>query len=147
MYRIHALGAIVFTAVALDPAPVAKGRAPRDVVRIAINDNRVPGGTLKDGVGERDNRGARQRRADVARHRRSAIRLEAREGEWHPDRDSDPGVTVLAFGEEGKPLQIPGPMIRVTEGTEVRAFVRNGTGAGTLTMHGLYPRGTAAPST
>ncbi len=118
--RITAVGVVLGAALVLD-AP------PETVERIAINDNRSPGGTLQNGV--------------------LTIRLEAREGEWHPDRDSDPGVTVLAFGEEGKPLQIPGPLIRVTEGTEVHAFVRNAIGGRTLTVHGLYPRGTPQAST
>ena len=64
---------------------------------VAINDNRTPAGTLTNGT--------------------LTIRLEARLGEWHPDADSDPGIVVEAFAEEGKPLQIPGPVIRVVEGT------------------------------
>jgi FtsP/CotA-like multicopper oxidase with cupredoxin domain len=95
--------------------------------QIAINDNRTPAGTLQNGV--------------------LTIRLEAREGEWHPDRDSDPGVVVQAFAEQGKKLQIPGPLIRVKEGTEIHAFVRNALGKDTLTLHGLYERGAAAVDT
>ena len=68
------------------------------------------------------------------------IRLEAREGEWHPDGDTDPGLTVLAFGLEGGPVQIPGPLIRVVEGTEVHAFVRNRLEKEPLVLHGLYTR-------
>jgi FtsP/CotA-like multicopper oxidase with cupredoxin domain len=97
------------------------------VEQIAINDNRDAAGTLKNGV--------------------LTIRLEARDGEWHPDRDSDPGLVVRAFGEQGKRLQIPGPLIRVKEGTEIHAFVRNGLATDTLTMHGLYQRGTAGVDT
>ncbi|HEY7569155.1 MAG TPA: multicopper oxidase domain-containing protein [Gemmatimonadaceae bacterium] len=95
--------------------------------QIAINDNRAAGGTLQNGT--------------------LTIRLEARVGEWHPDGDTDPGVDVEAFGEEGKALQIPGPIIRVTEGTEIRVFVRNAIGTDTLTVHGLYSRGPARGST
>ncbi|HEV8365724.1 MAG TPA: multicopper oxidase domain-containing protein [Gemmatimonadaceae bacterium] len=91
--------------------------------QIAINDNRTPAGTLANGI--------------------LTIRLEARVGEWHPDADSDPAIAVEAFAEEGKPLQIPGPAIRVVEGTEIRAFVRNAMGNDTLTVHGLYSRGAA----
>ncbi len=120
MCRIHSLSAIVFAAVTLGSAPAATGRAPRDAARIAINDNRTPGGTLQNGV--------------------LTIRLEVREGEWHPDRDSDPGVAVLAFAEEGKSLQIPGPLIRVFEGTEVHAFIRNSIGDEPLTIRGLDAR-------
>ncbi|MGQ0640493.1 MAG: multicopper oxidase domain-containing protein [Gemmatimonadaceae bacterium] len=95
--------------------------------QIAINDNRAAGGSLQNGV--------------------LTIRLVAREGEWHPDRDSDPGALVQAFGEQGKQLQIPGPLIRVKEGTEIQAFVRNALGTDTLTLHGLYPRGQSGADT
>jgi FtsP/CotA-like multicopper oxidase with cupredoxin domain len=91
--------------------------------KIAINDNKVAAGALEGGI--------------------LTIRLEAREGEWHPDSDSDPGVIVQAFAEQGKRLQIPGPLIRVKEGTEIRAFIRNALASETLTMNGLYQRGSA----
>ena len=50
------------------------------------------------------------------------IRLEARSGQWHPDGDAKPSIIVNALGVEGGPLQIPAPLIRVTEGTEIRAI-------------------------
>ena len=87
--------------------------------RITIADNRVAAGTVVDGT--------------------LTIRLEARTGEWYPDRDTDPGVVVKAFAVEGGPLQIPGPLIRVPEGTRIRAIVRNRL-ADPLSMHGLYAR-------
>ena len=83
----------------------APGPSAPLVERIVVNDNRTPAGTLHDGV--------------------LTIRLEVREGEWHPDAESAPGLVVRAFAEQGKPLSIPGPMIRVPEGTEVRAFITN----------------------
>lgn len=93
--------------------------------RIAINDNQAAAGVLRDGV--------------------LTIRLEAREGEWHPDRDSDPGLVVRAFAEEGKPSLIPGPLIRVPEGTAIHAFVRNTLARDTLVVHGLSTRGVVSP--
>ena len=51
-------------------------RAAEAPQRITVNDNRVPAGTLAD--------------------RTLTVRLEARSGEWHPDRASDPGVVVKA---------------------------------------------------
>ncbi len=111
-------------ALALGPGTVERAASPE---QIAINDNRTPAGTLENGI--------------------LTIRLEAREGEWHPDRDSDPGVVVQAFAEQGKQPQIPGPLIRVKEGTEIHAFVRNVLGKDTLTLHGLYQRGAAALDT
>jgi FtsP/CotA-like multicopper oxidase with cupredoxin domain len=103
------------------PAQVAPpGGLPE---RIAINDNRTVAGTLAGGV--------------------MTIGLEARLGTWHPDRDTDPGVAVKAFAVDGGPLQIPGPVIRVREGTEIHVRVRNSLGD-SLALHGLYTRpGTA----
>ena len=89
--------------------------------QIGINDNRAAAGTLKDGV--------------------LTLRLEARDGEWHPDRDADPGIIVHAFAEQGKVALVPGPLMRVPEGAEIHAFVRNAL-ASTLTVYGFSTRGT-----
>lgn len=87
--------------------------------QIAANDNRQGTGTLANGV--------------------LTIRIEARAGEWHPDGDNNPGIHVNAFGVEGAPLQIPGPLIRVRAGTEIHATVRNRLEA-PLVVHGFYAR-------
>jgi len=71
------------------------------------------------------------------------IPLEVREGEWHPDGDADPGVVVNAFAVEGAPLQVPGPLIRVIEGTTIRATIRNRL-TEPLFLHGFYSRPTAS---
>ena len=91
------------------------------IEKIITHDNRTPSGMLRGGV--------------------LSIRLEAREGEWHPERDSDPGIVVRAFGEVGQPLSVPGPLIRVPEGTEIHASVRNTFARGTLVVRGLSTRG------
>src|SRR5215217_7870015 len=100
--------------------PVAR-ESRSGVERIAINDNRAAAGVLHNGV--------------------LTLRLEAREGEWHPERDTDQGIVVRAFAEEGKPLQVPGPMIRVLEGTEIHAFIRNPLSAGAMILRGFSARG------
>jgi len=96
------------------------GHVRHGVEHIAPNDNRTPAGTLRDGT--------------------LTVRLEAREGEWHPDRDTDPGVVIRAFAEPGKPLQIPGPLIRVVEGTTIHAIVKNTLAGVTLRVYGLESR-------
>ena len=106
-------------------SPPVRRSAP--VERIAINDNRAGAGILRDGV--------------------LTIRLEARMGDWRPDGDADPGITVPAFAEEGKPLQIPAPLIRVPKGTAIHAFVRNSLPDSTLFVHGLYTRGARGSDT
>ena len=99
------------------PSQVADASASRE--RIAINDNRTAAGAISDSV--------------------LTIRLDARLGMWHPDGDSDPGVVVKAFAVDGGPLQVPGPLIRVREGTTIRARIRNSLGDN-LVLHGLYTR-------
>jgi FtsP/CotA-like multicopper oxidase with cupredoxin domain len=100
-------------------------RPPADSVpRIVANDNQRAAGRLSHGV--------------------LTLNLEARPGVWHPEGEDGFGLAVQAFGEQGKGLQNPGPMIRVPEGTEIRARVRNAIPGVTLVLHGLGTR-PAAP--
>jgi len=87
--------------------------------RIGANDNRQTSGSLANGV--------------------LTIHLEARSGDWRPDGDDEPGVRISAFGVEGGPLQIPGPLIRVRAGTQIHAVIRNRLDK-PLGVHGLYSR-------
>jgi FtsP/CotA-like multicopper oxidase with cupredoxin domain len=93
--------------------------------QIVINDNRRPAGSMSG--------------------RTVAIHLEIRRGVWHPNRDDGPGVTVNAFAEEGQPLSVPGPLIRIPSGTIVHAFVRN-TLFNTVVVYGLSARGVGTPA-
>jgi FtsP/CotA-like multicopper oxidase with cupredoxin domain len=100
--------------------------SPAAVPEVTINDNRRSAGRLADGV--------------------LTVRLEARNGTWYPDGRDGLGLPVAAFAEEGKPLQNPGPLIRVPAGTAVHATVRNSL-AKPLTVYGLGDqRGIAADS-
>ena len=107
------LGTILF-------APsLAAWEDPADLPRIATHDSLVPAGQLKDGV--------------------LTLHLELREGAWHPDADDGPYLPVLAFGEEGGPLSIPGPLLRVPQGTEIHVSVRNHLPFPAV-VHGLHQR-------
>lgn len=75
---------------------------------IVANDNRVPGGKLK--------------------HDTLSISLEARTGQWQPEGNKGKSLDVAAWAEAGKPMQNPGPLIRVPAGTEVRATLKNTLG-------------------
>ena len=86
---------------------------------IAPNDNRRSAGALVN---------------DVA-----TIRLFAGRGEWRPEKNTGPALDVAAFGEEGGPLQTPGPLLRVPEGADVVVRVRNGL-AERLDIHGFFTR-------
>jgi FtsP/CotA-like multicopper oxidase with cupredoxin domain len=93
------------------PAPPATAAAP--------NDNRAGAGVLRDGV--------------------LTVRLVARAAAWRPDGPAGCALSVRAFAEEGRPTRIPGPMIRVRSGTEVRVSVRNALGTA-LWLRGLQGR-------
>jgi manganese oxidase len=99
---------------------------PKD---IQPNDNRLPSGRLAGGV--------------------LTLRLEIREGVWNPEGENGPQIPVQAFGEEGRPSQNPGPLIRVPVGTRVRVAVRNLLASTSAAIHGLnaHSAGGAAPIT
>ncbi|HEU5170603.1 MAG TPA: multicopper oxidase domain-containing protein, partial [Gemmatimonadales bacterium] len=75
------------------------------------------------------------RPAGVLRAGMLRIALEARLAMWHPDGDSLPGIEIEAFAEQGVRPRVPGPLIRVPQGTEIRASVRNSLERDTLTFH------------
>ncbi len=86
---------------------------------IAANDNRSSAGELRNGV--------------------LIIRLEVGEGQWHPESNAGLAIPIYAFGEAGRPLQNPGPLIRVPQGTQIQATVHNALPVG-VTVHGLHER-------
>ena len=89
---------------AITPPPASRpaGAAPETVIP---NDNRRPAGTRAGNV--------------------VTVRLEAREGTWYPEGEKSRGLPTAAWGEEGGPIQTPGPVIRVSVGTEVRVLLKN----------------------
>lgn len=83
----------------------------------AANDNRAPAGVMRGNVLHLD--------------------LDAIRAGWRPDLDVDSAVTIQAFAERGKNPTVPGPLIRVSQGSEVRATIRNLVPDSTLIVHGL----------
>ena len=92
---------------------------PPGTEEIFTNDNKRSAGVLKDGV--------------------LTIELEAREGMWFPETHEGGGIRVYAFAEKGKPLQLPGPVIRVLEGTIIKATIQNKLDTA-MTLHGFSSR-------
>jgi FtsP/CotA-like multicopper oxidase with cupredoxin domain len=128
---MRAVTAVLTFAIVLrtDAPPLAPGHrlemrvpTPPAAETLQSNDNRQPAGTRRDG--------------------RLELRLEARAGRWFPEGADGRGLDVAGFAEEGKGLQNPGPLIRVTAGTEVRVSLRNRLTRG-LTVFGLGARGAA----
>lgn len=99
MRRVASLLVLPFVLLALPHA------GPDDRPPIQWNDNETPAGTLENGT--------------------LALDLEVHRGDWHPLGEDNATVTALAFAEAGLAPQVPGPMIRVPEGTDVRASVTN----------------------
>ena len=109
---------VAFAASAAFAGACARPREPIPVVH--ANDNRVAAGT---------------RVGDTLRLRLSAVRAR-----WYPESGSGPSVVVIALAEESKAPQIPGPMIRVREGTIVDVTVRNALGDSSISVLGLRSR-------
>src|SRR3954471_21193602 len=92
------------------------------VAMAVANDNRTPAGVLKDGV--------------------LTLHLVALVARWQPEGQGphDPVRIVQTFAEEGKAPQIPGPLVRVPEGTEIRMTVRNTLPGAPLRIYGAMTR-------
>ena len=98
--------------VALTLLPVPCRGSDVALPPIAANDNRVSAGKLDNRV--------------------LMLHLEVREGQWHPGAITGPAISpqipitvdTAAFGEAGRFLQMPGPLIRAPQGTEVHVSVR-----------------------
>ncbi len=105
------LFALVTSPVWADPAPKPLPVQP--------NDNRRSAGTLVDAT--------------------LALKLRAAVGLWRPEGETGPALRIEAFGEESGALTAPAPLIRVPEGTEIVASVRNDLDA-PLRVHGLCAR-------
>ncbi len=100
-------------------AALAITSATDSLTRVVPNDNRRPAGQLRNGV--------------------LALRLDAAMGTWVAEGENGPRVAVAGFGERGRAVEIPGPLIRVAAGTEVRITLRNRLDT-PLLVRGLYDR-------
>jgi FtsP/CotA-like multicopper oxidase with cupredoxin domain len=84
-----------------------------------INDNRRAAGTREAGT--------------------LVLHLRAGAGLWRPEGANGPALRIEAFAEGMGPLQAPAPLIRIPEGTEIVATIRNDLDV-TLRVHGLCSR-------
>jgi manganese oxidase len=87
---------------------------------ISVNDNRKSAGEMINGI--------------------LYIKLETRSGEWYPETRDGEGLQVYAFAEVGKSMQLPGPLIRVTEGTIINAEIHHRIPGSPLVLHDFYSR-------
>ncbi len=101
-----------FTGAAPDSAADETSALPT----VTVHTNRVPAGQLVDGT--------------------LRVELTVGRGLWYPEADDGPYLEVLALAEMGKPLSIPGPLLRVPSGTKMRVAVTNPLGVD-LVVYGL----------
>jgi len=90
--------------------------ADRLLPNISTNDNQIPAGRLESGV--------------------MTLHLELREGLWHPEAPDGRTIDTYAVSEEGRQPQVPGPLIRVPQGTKLHVSVHN-TLPVAVFVHGL----------
>lgn len=110
--------------VAAGWADMAAASSPDESIQnVESNDNRRAAGTLTDGT--------------------LTLALRAGVGRWRPEGAAGPVLEIEAFGEAGKVLTVPAPLIRVVEGTAIAVSIRNDLAAA-LVVHGLCTRGGTA---
>ncbi len=100
MRLMHAVPVALAALLTASSAPAPAAPAP-----IAPNDNTAPAGTLRNGT--------------------LTLELYAAEAPWNRSAGYLRRSRVEAFGERGKEMTAPGPLIRVPVGTDVRVTVHN----------------------
>jgi FtsP/CotA-like multicopper oxidase with cupredoxin domain len=99
---------------------------PNGLSVVQANDNRTPAGRM-DG--------------DTLR-----LSLVVEMARWYPGAEDGASAVVAALSEEGERPAIPGPLIRVPEGTVIDVSLRNGLPDSTVRLIGLMTRPAAADS-
>jgi len=66
------------------------------------------------------------------------LQLDLVETNWFPEMEPGPSIHVYSFAERGKSPQIPGPLIRVLQGTKVHANIHNSLPI-TVFLRGFQP--------
>lgn len=102
--RLRLLLAAAWILLLFAGVPLSRATSP-DLPAARANDNRTPAGELKNGI--------------------LTLHLEIVETNWYPEKEPGPSIHVYAFAEQGHAPQIPGPLIRVPQGTEVHASIHN----------------------
>ena len=118
LHRSCLAGAVAVVCAMAALASAAASPAQSDhPIAASSNDNTHPAGRLDGNV--------------------LTLRLEVRPSRWYPEDVGGENTILNTFAEEGQAPQIPGPLIRVKEDTEVTASVRN-TLAKIVYVHGLH---------
>src|SRR5258705_13994611 len=98
------LGAVAFLGAAL-PHSVGPRLTPPATPRATTHENRRPPGTLRDGKLE--------------------LKLDVVNAQWFPEAEDGPSVVMQTPAQQGRSPELPGPMIRGPEGTQIHNTLRN----------------------
>jgi FtsP/CotA-like multicopper oxidase with cupredoxin domain len=118
LFRSAALPLLALALIAPAPSPVAEALP---------NQNRHPAGRWS--------------------HDTLSVSIDARPAVWRPDSTASPPANVYAFAEPGGAPSIPGPLIRVREGSVIVVTLRNALADSAITVHGLMPHPAAKDDT
>ena len=119
--RIVALAPSVraFLVIAVSAVALSATRST-EIPLVQANDNRTPAGILSN---------------DTLK-----ISMTVAMARWYPEAADGPHIDVAALSENGEAPTIPGPLIRVAEGTVISATMTNGLSDSTLWVRGLGTR-------
>lgn len=113
IYRTLSYSLLLFILTTLASAQVPPAEP------VIANQNRTPAGKLENGI--------------------LSVHLELRSCTWRPEAEDGPQLFVQAFGESGASAQIPGPLLRMPEGTTLHVTVTNKL-TKKATLYGLNTR-------
>lgn len=116
-WRLTVAAALLAQVIVPATEAVAQKRSDQPVPIAQLNDNRTPAGRRSAGT--------------------LTLSLELTRTRWRPEGEAGATIPIFAFAESGKSPTIPGPMLRVTEGTEVRLTLHNRLDR-LATIHGLH---------
>jgi FtsP/CotA-like multicopper oxidase with cupredoxin domain len=88
------------------------------------NENRLAAGELKRGT--------------------LSLQMDMMPATWYPEQEGGSSLSVYAFAEKGKPPQIPGPLLRIPQGTDVHAQIHNALPVA-MFIRGLHAHDASSP--
>ena len=116
---LTALLGVVLNLQVIAPLPrVPLPKPAPSVVKAVVHQNRIASGQLSG--------------------RTLRLAIDVTESAWKPEGNEDPEVPILAFAEAGSVPSVPGPLVRITQGTEILLTLRNRADTA-LVIGGLRP--------
>ncbi len=131
---VRTLGVSALLALGAVPAgsPVRATSATSAVAAVAVHHADAP---LPLAEANDNRRAAGTMRGDTL-----FVQLDVRIARWYPESPTGPFVEAPVLGEVGRAPQVPGPLIRVREGTTIAVRFTNALTDSTVTLRGIHER-------